>query len=194
MLDPLYILVTANFGGHNAKWAYEHLEEKVLYFQPNAVTLWWGFDDMGGCPGIFDRDTNKLVGYKVDAIVTEHVRYLRLLIDALHEHNIPVFVMTPIPALQGQLPWSHLDEKNNIVWEEGRWCNFNQGLQLLVQAQKDLVAQYASLGKPVYLVDVWQIYLDHPDTEKMYMDVVHPASNGVQLIAERWLEVFEATR
>jgi hypothetical protein len=36
--------------------------------------------------------------------------------------------------------------------------------------------------------------MSNPDTDKMYMDVVHPASNGVKLIAKKWLEVFEANQ
>jgi hypothetical protein len=54
-----------------------------------------------------------------------------------------------------------------------------------------LVARYALNGSAVSLLDVWQIYSDHPDMDKMYMDVVHPASYGAQLIADGWLAVFE---
>jgi hypothetical protein len=99
--------------------------------------------------------------------------------------------MTPVPALNGQLPWSHLDEDFILIWEEGRWCNFNLALEKLVQEQRELVLDYAAQDVPVLLVDVWQVYEDHPDTEKMYMDVVHPASTGAQLIAEEWLKQFQ---
>ncbi len=194
MLDPAFTLVTANYGGRTAKWGYEHLEENVLSYQPNMVTLWWGFDDMGGCPGTFDRDTNELLVYKLEAVVEDHIYYLTSQIDALLEFGIPVIVMTPVPALQGNLPWSHFDEDNNLIWEEGHWCSFNRGLSALVEAQRALVAGYAANQQEVYLVDVWQIYMDHPDAEKMYMDVVHPGSNGAQLIAEGWLEMFEASQ
>lgn len=189
MLDSIFTLITANYGGRTAKWAYEHLEENALIYEPNIVTLWWGFDDMGGCPGTFDRETNKFILNKAEAIITEHIRYLNQIIETLLAQNIPTFVLTPIPA-NGWLQWSHLEDYQ-IVWEEGRWCDFNQGLQLLAQAQRDLVSQYSSSGNPVFLVDVWQIYMDNPGMEKMYMDVVHPASNGAKLIAERWLEVYE---
>jgi lysophospholipase L1-like esterase len=192
MLDPSYALILANYGGRTAKWAYEHLEEAVLSYQPDTVTLWWGFDDMGGCPGSFDRDTNQQLMYKVEAIVDGHIHYMELQVDALLNQDIPVIIMTPVPAYNGQLPWSHLDENYVLIWEEGHWCNFNQSLQFLVQAQRDLVADYSNRGEPVFLVDVWQIYMDHPNTEKMYMDVVHPASVGAQLIAEGWLDVYES--
>ena len=191
MLNPADTVVVANYGGRTAKWAYEHLEEYVLSYQPDVVTLWWGFDDMGGCPGTFDRDTNQQLMYKVEAIVEGHIHYMKLLIDALLERNVLVLVMTPVPAYTGQLPWSHLDENYILVWED-TFCSFNLSLQFLVLAQRSLVSEYEALGKPVYLVDVWQIYMDHPDTEKMYMDVVHPASVGAQLIAEGWLDVYES--
>ncbi|MBI4731615.1 MAG: hypothetical protein HY781_05725 [Chloroflexi bacterium] len=194
MLDPAFTLITANYGGRTAKWGYEHLEENVLSYQPDMVTLWWGFDDMGGCPGTFDRDTNELLVYKLESVVEDHIYYLTSQIDALLELGIPVIVMTPVPALQGNLPWSHFDENNNLIWEEGHWCSFNRGLSALVEAQRALVAGYAANQQEVYLVDVWQIYMDHPDAEKMYMDVVHPGSNGAQLIAEGWLEMFEASQ
>lgn len=193
MLDPTDTLITANYGGRTAKWAYENLSETVLPYQPDLVTLWWGFDDMGGCPGTFDRNTNQLVEQKTEARIAEHISYMELIIETLLSQNILVFVMTPVPALQGNLPWSHLDENNKLIWES-TWCHFNEALQLLVQAQRDLVSRYRLENVPVYLVDVWQIYMDHPDAEKMYMDVVHPGSNGAQLIAEGWLEMFEASQ
>ncbi len=194
MLDPAHTLVTANYGGRTAKWAYENLKDKVLPLQPDLVSLWWGFNDLGGCPGNFDPETNAFLKYKTEAIVGEHIRYMRLLIDDLLEKDVVVFVMTPVPIMGGQLPWSHLDENYRVVWEENRWCNFNQAMELLVLAQRDMVAQYQSSGKKVFLVDVWQTYLDNPNTDKMYMDVIHPASVGARLIAERWLEVFETSR
>jgi hypothetical protein len=49
-LDPGYSLVTANYGGQSAKWAFENLEAGVLSFHPDSVTLWWGFNDLLGCP------------------------------------------------------------------------------------------------------------------------------------------------
>jgi len=194
MLAPSNTLITANYGGHTAKWGYEHLDEAVLSYQPNVVTLWWGLNDLDGCPGVFDRDTNKLLEYKVEALTEIHIQYLKLQIDTLLSQGITVYVMTPLPVLMGQLPWTHFDENNNLVWEENHWCNFNSALLSLVKAQRVLVAQYAADGQNVYLVDVWQIYMDHPDTDKMYMDIVHPASNGVKLIAEEWLKVFEASQ
>lgn len=193
LMTPSYTLVTANYGGRYAKWAYEHLSEFVLPYQPDLVTLWWGFDDMGGCPGTFDRNTNQLILSSTERRIEDHILYLGLLIDTLLGANIPVFVMTPIPARGGNLSWSHLDENYNIVWED-TWCHFNEGLELLAQAQRDLVAHYSTNGAPVRLVDVWQIYMDHPNAEKMYMDVVHPGSNAAQLIAEGWLEVFEESQ
>lgn len=194
MLAPSNTLITANYGGHTAQWGYEHLEEAVISHQPNVVTLWWGINDLDGCPGVFDRDTNKLLEYKVQALTEIHIQYLKLQIDTLLSHGIPVYLMTPLPVQMGQLPWTHLDENNNLVWEVNHWCNFNSALFSLVQAQRVLAAQYAAKGQNVYLVDVWQLYMDHPDTDKMYMDVVHPASNGAQLIAEAWLKVFEASQ
>jgi hypothetical protein len=71
---------------------------------------------------------NELLPHRLDVFIEEHIRFLGLQIDSLLERNIPVIVMTPLPVLFGQLPWSQFDENNNLVWEEGRWCNYNQGL------------------------------------------------------------------
>jgi len=191
MMNDSYEFIVSNYGGKTARWGYEYLDEYVLSHSPDLVTLWWGFDDMGGCPGSFDRETNRLLEHRLDAIVEEHILYLTYQIDQLVQLNIPVMVMTPVPALSGQLPWSDLDEDNTLIWEEGRWCDFNQALYVLVQAQRTLVLDYVARDMPVALVDVWQVYEDHPDTEKMYMDVVHPASNGAQLIAEEWFKQYQ---
>lgn len=190
-MDPIYNLITANFGGRTAKWAFEHLEENVLVLKPNVVTLWWGFDDLGGCPGIFNRETNRLDEFRLNLVITYHVDFMKLIIDRLLEDGTSIIILTPIPVLDGQLPWSHLDEDYKIFWEEGRWCNFNAGLEKLAYAHRSLVSDYEAKFLPVYLVDVWQLYIDNLGLEKMYMDVVHPASTGVRLIADEWLKVFE---
>ncbi len=194
MLDSSYVIITANYGGRSAKWGYEHIDQAVLEQKPDVATLWWGLNDLGSCPGIFDLETNQLLNYKLDALANEHLRYMELQIDTLLEHGISVFIMTTFPVLNGQLPWSHFDENNKLVWEDNHWCKFNLALIELVEGQRDLVTFYQNKGKPVYLVDVWQVYMDHPFEEKMYMDVVHPASHGAQLIADEWLRVFMASK
>jgi lysophospholipase L1-like esterase len=191
MMDSKYTLITSNFGGRTAKWAYEHLDENVFSYEPNLLTLWFGLNDMGGCPGFFDRETNRLLDYKLNTIINDHISYLSKIIDLALERGIPVFVLTPIPVLNGKLPWSHIDEGNNIVWEENHFCDFALGEELLVQAQRSMVSDYFSTGKPVFLVDVWQVYMDNPDEGKMYIDDVHPASTGAQLIAEEWFQTFQ---
>ena len=100
---------------------------------------------------------------------------MKLQIDAILNTNIPVIVITPMPVL-GTLPWSHFDPNNQLVWENDYRCDFNLGLEQLVEAQRKMVADYAAEQKPVYLVDAWQIYKDHPNTDNMYMDIVHPGA------------------
>jgi lysophospholipase L1-like esterase len=193
-LAPADTLIVANYGGRKAQWGYENLQQDVLSYHPDAVTLWWSMNDLGGCPGIFDRDSNQLLDYKLTALIKDYVHYMTLQVDALLEQDIPVFVMTAMPVLNGLLPWSHFGPNNELIWEENHWCRYNTGLEQLAQAQRDLVAGYAARGQPVFLVDVWQIYIDHPDAGKMYMDVVHPGSGGAALIAEGWLQAFRDSR
>lgn len=194
MLDSSNLLITANYGGRSAKWGYEHIDQAVLEQKPDVATLWWGLNDLGSCPGIFDLETNQLLKYKLDALANEHLRYLEKQIDTLLANGISVYIMTTFPVLNGQLPWSHFDENNKLVWEDNHWCKFNLALTELVEGQRELVTLYHNNGKPVHLVDVWQVYMDHPFEEKMYMDVVHPASRGVQLIADEWLRVYMASK
>lgn len=190
LLDNSFVIITANYGGRSAKWGYENLSDAVLNQQPDVATLWWGLNDLGSCPGIFDRDTNQLNEDKLEVLAKNHLQYLDKQIGALLEQGISVYIMTTFPVLNGKLPWSHFDENNNLVWENNHWCNFNLALFELVEGQRELVTLHQNSGDPVYLVDVWQVYMDHPNDEKMYMDVVHPASHGVQLIAEEWARVF----
>ena len=190
-LRPTDKIITSNHGGRKAKWGYENLDENVLVYEPDIVTLWWGLNDLGGCPGIFDRETRRILPYKLDAMLAEHLKYLKLQIEALLSENITIIVITPMPIL-GDLPWSHFDENNNLVWENDYRCDFNTGLEELVQAQQILVADYVAEQRSVFLVDAWQIYKDHPNSDNMYMDIVHPGSYGATLIAERWLQVFQS--
>ncbi len=189
-LNPADQIITSNHGGRKAQWGYENLDKNILIYNPDIVTLWWGLNDLGGCPGIFDRDTNKLLSYKLDAMLNLHLKYMKLQIDALLGRNIPVIVLTPMPIL-GTLPWSHFDLDNVLVWENDYRCDYNTGLEQLVKAQRKLVDDYAAEQEPVFLVDAWQIYKDHPNTDNMYMDIVHPGSYGAKLIAEGWLQVFQ---
>jgi lysophospholipase L1-like esterase len=145
-------LIISNHGGRKAEWGYDNLEQNVLSLQPDLVTLWWGMNDLGGCPGIFNRDTNKLIQYKLTALINEYLQYLKLQIDAMLSKDITVFVMTALPIL-GDLPWSHFNAANELVWENDYRCDFNLGLEQLVQAQRGLVSEYSAEGKPVYLVD-----------------------------------------
>ena len=188
-LNPSDQIITSNHGGRKAQWGYENLDKNILIYNPDIVTLWWGMNDLGGCPGIFDRDTNKILQYELDAMLALHLKYMKLQIDSLLGKNIPVIVLTPIPIL-GTLPWSHFGPDNELVWENDYRCDFNTGLEQLVKAQRRLVSDYAAAQKPVILVDAWQIYKDHPNTDNMYMDIVHPGSYGATLIAEGWLQVF----
>jgi lysophospholipase L1-like esterase len=188
-INPADQIITSNHGGRKAQWGYENLEKNVLIFNPDLVTLWWGLNDLGGCPGIFNRDSNKLLQYELDAMLKTHLMYMELQIDNLLRENIPVIVLTPIPIL-GTLPWSHFDPDNQLVWENDYRCDFNIGLEQLVRAQRKLVDDYQAAQKPVYLVDAWQIYKDHPNTDNMYMDIVHPGNYGAQLIADGWLQIF----
>lgn len=186
-------LIISNHGGRTAKWGFENLEQNVLVLQPDLVTLWWGLNDLGGCPGVFDRETDALIQYKLTALINEHLQYMKSQIEAMLEKDITVFVMTPLPVL-GDFPWSHFNEKNELIWENDYRCDFNIGLEQLVQAQRRMVVEYSAEGRPVYLVDAWQVYKDHPNTDKMYMDIVHPASHGAELIAEEWLRVFQSMK
>jgi lysophospholipase L1-like esterase len=189
-LNPADQIITSNHGGRKAQWGYENLDKNILIYNPDIVTIWWGLNDLGGCPGIFDRDTNKLLPYKLDAMLNLYLKYMKLQIDALLGRNIPVIVLTPMPIL-GTLPWSHFDPDNVLVWENDYRCDYNTGLEQLVKAQRKLVDDYAAEQEPVFLVDAWQIYKDHPNTDNMYMDIVHPGSYGAKLIAEGWLQVFQ---
>jgi hypothetical protein len=190
-INPADQIITSNHGGRKAEWGYENLEKNILIYNPDLVTLWWGLNDLGGCPGIFDRETNRMLQYKLDAMLDLHRKYLQLQIDTLLEKNISVIVVTPMPIL-GTLPWSHFDQDNQLVWENDYRCDFNPGLEQLVEAQRKLVGEYAAKQKPVAIVDAWQIYKDHPNTDNMYMDIVHPGSHGAELIAGGWLQVFES--
>ena len=192
-LRPADQIITSNHGGRKAKWGYENLDKNVLIYNPDIVTLWWGLNDLGGCPGIFDRDTRRILQYKLDAMLDLHLKYMNLQISALLDRNSTVIIITPMPIL-GSLPWSHFDENNELVWEDDYRCDFNIGLEQLVQAQRRLVADYATEQEPVYLVDAWQIYKDHPNSDNMYMDIVHPGSLGAELIAEGWLQVFQSLK
>jgi lysophospholipase L1-like esterase len=193
VITPADQFITANHGGRTAKWGYENLNANVLVNNPDLVTLWWGMNDLDGCPGIYDPATNILLPDNLTALINDHINYMQLQIDALLERNIPVIVITPMPV-NGTFPWTHFDANNNLVWEDDHRCDFNAGLGQLVEAQRKMVAGYAAMQKPVYLVDAWQIYKDHPNSDNMYMDIVHPGAYGAEIIAQGWLQVYQSIK
>jgi lysophospholipase L1-like esterase len=186
-LAPTHTLITANYGGRGAKWAYENWEQDVLPYHPDLVTIWWGFNDLQGCGGFFDEQTDALIPANLQGRVDENIRYLRMQIDALLEKKIAVFVMTAAP-ITGYLPWSHLDPNMNLVWDYSHRCNYNLGLKQLADSQRTLISAYS--GQAVFLVDAWQIYMDHQADYDMYVDIMHPGTKGAQLLADGWLAVF----
>jgi lysophospholipase L1-like esterase len=190
-LDPADSLVVQNHGGKSAQWGFENLKENVLDHHPDLVTLWWGMNDLGGCPGIFDDTSRYPVQSRLDAYIKQSIQSMRAQIDALLAQSASVIVMTALPV-DGTLPWTHFTADNQLVWENDHRCNYNLGLEQLVAAQRQMAAEYAAQRRPVALVDVWQIYQDHQGEEKMYMDIVHPASHGAELIAAGWMKVYNS--
>lgn len=181
LMPPEVTLITANYSGRSARWGALKIEEKVLVYDPDVVTLWWCINDLLGCPGIFDRETNRLRQNEVERLTGEHITALRQQIDLLLARDVTVLVMTPLPIWSDYLPWSHLDENSNLAWESGRWCHYNLGLAQLAEAQHNLVQTYCLTQAPVYLVDVWQVYMEHGNAEGMYTDSMHPGPHGVEL-------------
>jgi lysophospholipase L1-like esterase len=175
-----------------AKWAFEHMEETVLSLEPDAVTIWWGFNDLLGCPGFFDRTTNAMIPEKLDYLVNRHIEYLGKQIDLLAEKEIPVLLLTAIPVYGG-LPWSHFDENGKLIWESGYWCDYNLGLKRLASEQRALAEKYAAEGEDIFLLDAWKVYTDNWYTDWMYSDVMHPGPTGADLLAEEWIRVFSET-
>ena len=139
-------IITSNHGGRKAQWGYENLDANVLVYKPDLVTIWWGLNDLNGCPGIFDQATDKLLPYELTALIHDHFIYMKLQIDAILKTNVPVIVITPIPVL-GTLPWSHLEPDNQLVWDDDHRCDFNLGLEQLVDAQRTLVVDGIQPGK-----------------------------------------------
>ena len=137
-LDPNDTIITANYGGKTAKWAFENIQRAVLSYNPDVATLEWGWDDLHGCGGIFSRDTNSLVEDHLVVLLNEHIKYLKLQIDTLVEKGIVVFVVTPLPTL-GDLLWSHLGPNNEVIYEQDRGCKYNLGMEKIVEAQRQLV-------------------------------------------------------
>jgi lysophospholipase L1-like esterase len=172
-----------------AKWGYENWEQDVLPYHPDIVTIWWGFNDLQGCGGFFDEQTDALVQYKLQGRIDENIRYLQMQIDALLDKKIAVYVMTAMP-ITGDLPWSRLDSNLKLIWDYSHHCNYNLGLKQLADAQRELVTTYA--GRTVFLVDAWQIFMDHRTADGMYVDIMHPGTKGAELLAEGWLRVFQS--
>jgi hypothetical protein len=191
-LDPEYNLITANYGGRNAAWAAENIETAVLSYDPDSVTLWWGFNDLLGCGGFFDLKTNKLLPDNLDNLSRRHLQGIRTQVDRLLEKGNSVLIVTSIPV-DGKLPWTHFDQNGRLVWEWDHLCDYNIGLERLAEGQRALAEEYAAAGKPVYAVDVWQRFLDGRKKDGMYMDLMHPGPIGADLIAAEWLRVFGGT-
>ena len=192
MLDPAYNLITANYGGRTTTWAVANLNSAVLYHHPDSVTLWWGFNDLQGCAGFFNRKTNKIIPENLQTLVDRHVRNLRWQVDTLLENGKSVVILTTMP-MNGKLSWTHFDENGKLIREWNHVCDFNIGLERLANEQRALVEAYAVDGKSVFLVDAWRIFTEFADSQGMYLDRIHPGFIGANLIAREWIKVFAQT-
>jgi lysophospholipase L1-like esterase len=191
-LDPAYQLITSNHGGRDAEWGADNIGEYALAFDPDSVTLWWGFNDLLGCGGFFDRSTNKLIQTNLDRLIEHHIANLRRQVDTLLGNGLSVIVLTAIPV-DGGLPWTHKDEKGEVVWEWSHRCDFNTGLEQLAAAQRLLIGGYIDQGFSIHLMDAWQLYLDHQGENGMYLDMMHPGIRAAMLLSEEWIRVFGET-
>jgi hypothetical protein len=191
-LDPAYQLITSNHGGRDAEWGADNINDYALAFAPDSVTLWWGFNDLLGCGGFFDRSTNKLVQKNLDRLLEHHIANLRRQVDTLLGNGLSVIVLTTVPV-DGALPWTHVDEKGGLVWEWDHRCDFNAGLEQLAAAQRSLIRGYIDQGFAIHLLDAWQLYLDHHGENGMYVDMIHPGFRAAMLLSEEWIRVFAET-
>ncbi len=191
MLDPAYKLITANYGGRTTTWALANLNSAVLFYHPDSVTLWWGFNDLQGCGGFFNRRTNTLIPDNLQTLVDRHVRNLRQQVDTLLENGMSVVILTSIP-IDGKLSWTHFDENGKLI-RDNYVCDFNIGLERLSNAQRALAEAYAAEGKSVFLVDAWRIYTEFAGSQGMYLDGIHTGFIGADLIAREWIKVFAQT-
>jgi len=194
LIDPCYSLVSAAFWAHTAQWGSANLQEEVIARHPDIVALWWGANDFNDCNGTTDPDTDQPDQAKFNAHLETYLAAMKAMIETLAGLGKPVYVFDEPRVDGGRLPWAIEDSNGNVLsYDHNHLCAWDWVSDAVAAAQKQLVADEAAAGKQVFLVDVWQLYMDEGTLPDMYStDVVHPGSLGREKIAELFMQVFQA--
>jgi lysophospholipase L1-like esterase len=194
LIGPCYSLINASFWAHTAVWGSAHLQERVIARGPDVVGLWWGANDFNGCNGTTDQATNLPDRAKFNDRLSVYITAMRSQIETLSALGTPVYVFDEPRVAGGLLPYAVEDKYGNVsAYDYNHLCPWNWVSDAVAQAQKQLVMDESAHGQKVFLVDVWQLYMDDGTLPDMYStDVVHPGSVGRQKIAELFIKAFQA--
>ena len=192
-IGPCYDLINASFWAHTAVWGAANLQDMVILKKPDAVALWWGANDFNGCNGTTDPTTDLPDKTRFNIHLTAYISALRNQIETLSGLGIPVYVFDEPRVNGGRLPWAFEDDNGNVTgYDHNHLCSWDWVSDAVTQAQKQLVIDERRSGNQVFLVDVWQLYMNDGALPGMYSeDVVHPGSLGRKEIAELFIKTFQ---
>ena len=164
-------VINAGVDGDITTTAIHRLDQDVLKYKPDYVTIMFGVNDAG-----YYRPTTDSMADTPRVMAGNFRSNLEAIIRAVQEIGAKPVLVTPVPM-------------NPSYAGKDFPAYVKNGLNYLVDEYADIIRELSRLID-LPLIDVHQIFSADPDTEKLVPDGIHPNKDGHRFIADVFLREF----
>jgi len=159
------VVLNAGVNGDITPLALERLDKEALKPKPQIVTVMFGVNDAGYYRPETDgfADTPRVE-------VSQFRECLTAIVSRIQGAGSKAILLTPLPM-------------NRHYWGTDLKAYVENGLNFLVTQYAQACREVAA-GREVPLVDTYAYFENHPETEDLVPDGIHPNPEGHQVIAD----------
>jgi len=164
-------VINAGVNGDITTTAIQRLDNDVLRYKPDYVTIMFGVNDAG-----YYRPNTDSMADTPRVTANDFRNNLEIIVKALRKAESSPMLVTPIPM-------------NNSYAHKDFPAYIKNGLNYLVNEYSDIIRDI-SLKEDIPLIDINKIFNDDPNTEKLIPDGIHPNKCGHRFIADIFISEF----
>jgi lysophospholipase L1-like esterase len=166
-------VINAGVNGDITTIAIYRLEQDVLSYKPNYVTVMFGVNDAG-----YYRPATDSVADTPRVSSARFRSNLETIIEEIQKTNAEPVLVTPVPM-------------NSAYAQRDFPPYVENGLNYLVDEYADIVRDLAARTN-ISLIDVHRVFSVDPSTDKFVPDGIHPNKAGHRFIADIFVRAFSA--
>jgi len=164
-------VINAGLNGDITTVAIYRLEQDVLQYNPDYVTIMFGVNDAG-----YYRPATGSVAETPRVTATRFRSNLEVIIGTIQAADVKPILVTPIPMNSS---YGHKDFPAYV----------ENGLNYLVDEYADIIRDLSSQAD-LPLIDVHRLFSADPTTDKFVPDGIHPNRAGHRFIADIFVKAF----